>query len=108
MSDFLRLYDQVGQDVVHQQENLPKGQQASDLAAAVGSWEIMDMRQELTETPTLKYHPGSEKEAVRDVRDRARFTATQWYQSPQITHYFYEKRWVVWVFFFYYLRQTHV
>lgn len=77
MKDFLRLCDQVGQDVAHQQENLPEGQQGSDLAAAVGSREMMDMRQELTETQTLKYHPGSEKEALRDTRDRARFTATQ-------------------------------
>lgn len=77
MNDFLRLYDPAGQDMAHQQENLPKGQQGSDLAAAVGSWEMMDMRQELTETQISNYHPGSEKEALGDTRDRARFAATQ-------------------------------
>lgn len=95
MNDFLRLYDPAGQDMAHQQENLPKGQQESDLAAAVGSWEMMDMRQELTETQISNYHPGSEKEALGDTRDRALFAATQWHQSPQITNYFYEKRCLV-------------
>jgi len=37
MNDFLRLYDQAGQEMAHQQENLPQGQQGSFLAAAVGS-----------------------------------------------------------------------
>lgn len=54
MNDFLRPYEQVGQEGVHQQENLPRGQQGSFLAAAVGSWEMTDMIQELTETETSK------------------------------------------------------
>lgn len=52
MNDFLRLYNQAGQEMAHQQENLPQGQQGSFLAAAVGSWEMTDTTQELAETQT--------------------------------------------------------
>lgn len=73
MNDFLRPYEQVGQEGVHQQENLPRGQQGSFLAAAVGSWEMTDTMQELTETQTSKkkQHPGPKKEACKNTRERA-------------------------------------
>lgn len=88
MNYFLRLYDQVGQDVGHRQENLPKGQ-GSYLAAA--GHEAGANRHKLQNT-TLDL----KRKLLRDARDTICFAATQWYQLPQIMNYLYEKGgWVV-------------
>lgn len=56
-------------------KSLPKGQQGQIWQQLYR--ELTDMRQELTETQNSKYHSRSEKEALRDARDKACFVATQ-------------------------------
>lgn len=104
MNDFLRLDDQVGQEMVHQQENLPQGQQGSFLAAAVGSWEMTDTMQELTEKQTSN----TTLDLKRNLKatSRQQLITTEWHQPPQVTNYFCGGKKKVLRFFLNYLRNA--